>query len=429
VRIMVIGATGFIGSAVCARLAADGHEILAVSRKPIRPGLVAVRPIAFDVERAVRGEDWLPLLDGLDAVVNCAGSLQTRSARTLRAVHATGVAALFAACESRKIPRVVHVSAVGIEDGGRSDFSKTKREGEEALIGRDLDWVILRPSVVIGRSAYGGSALLRGLAALPVLPTIPEAGDLQLVHLDDVVETIALCVRPEGPKRKVMDLVGPRRYRFDDTVTLFHRWLRLRPAASIKFPIWAFVFAAKLGDLAGYLGWRPPVRTNAVLEISRGAVGSAAAWTDATRISPRDIETTLAQEPASVQERWFSRLYFLKAAVFAVFGCFWLVTGLISLGPGWHYGMGLLREGGLGENFAVLTLIAGAIADILIGLAILWRPTSRYGLYAALAISVTYAIIGTILVPRLWIDPLGPMLKIWPVLMLNLVALAILDDR
>jgi len=50
-------------------------------------------------------------------------------------------------------------------------------------------------------------------------------------------------------------------------------------------------------------------------------------------------------------------------------------------------------------------------------------------LYAALLISVTYAIIGTILVPRLWIDPLGPMLKIWPVMMLNLVALAIVDDR
>ena len=428
-RIMVIGATGFIGTAVCARLSADGHEIFAVSREPIRHGLVAVTPIAFDVARARRAQDWLPLLDGLDAVVNCAGSLQTRSAESLRAVHATGVAALFEACEIRKIARVVHVSAVGVEDGGRSGFSKTKREGEEALIHRDLDWVILRPSVVIGRSAYGGSALLRALAALPILPTLPEAGELQLVHLDDVVETIALCVRPEGPKRKVIDLVGPRRHSFDETVKLFRRWLRLGPATSIKLPSWALVLAAKLGDLAGYLGWRPPMRTNALLEISRGAVGSPTGWTETTGISPRDLETALAQEPASVQERWFARLYLLKAAIFAIFGLFWLVTGLISLGPGWDYGMGLLREGGLGENFAVLTLVAGAIADILIGLAILWRPTSRYGLYAALAISVIYAILGTILVPRLWADPLGPMLKIWPVLMLNLVALAILDDR
>jgi hypothetical protein len=69
------------------------------------------------------------------------------------------------------------------------------------------------------------------------------------------------------------------------------------------------------------------------------------------------------------------------------------------------------------------------LADIAIGIAILTRPLSRYGLYAALAISIVYVVIGTALVPRLWSDPLGPMLKIWPVLVLNLVALAIREDR
>ena len=44
-------------------------------------------------------------------------------------------------------------------------------------------------------------------------------------------------------------------------------------------------------------------------------------------------------------------------------------------------------------------------------------------------ISIAYAVIGTILVPRLWTDPLGPMLKIWPIMVLNMVALAIREDR
>ena len=113
-------------------------------------------------------------------------------------------------------------------------------------------------------------------------------------------------------------------------------------------------------------------------------------------------EHALAREPASVQERWFARLYLLKPLVFGVFGLFWLATGLISFGPGWDIGMGLMREGGVREPFASLSIIAGASADVLIGAAILYRPTSRYGLYAALFISVTYLIIGSILVPRLW---------------------------
>jgi hypothetical protein len=91
--------------------------------------------------------------------------------------------------------------------------------------------------------------------------------------------------------------------------------------------------------------------------------------------------------------------------------------------------MGLMREGGVGDLMGVLAVVSGALADIMIGLAIAYRPTSRYGLYAALTISVTYAIIGTILVPRLWSNPLGPMLKIWPIMVLHLVALCILEDR
>jgi len=88
-----------------------------------------------------------------------------------------------------------------------------------------------------------------------------------------------------------------------------------------------------------------------------------------------------------------------------------------------------MREGGVENPLAWLAVTAGAGADILIGLAIWYRPISRYGLYAGLMISITYAIIGTILVPRLWRDPLGPMLKIWPVIVLNMVALAVREDR
>jgi hypothetical protein len=184
-----------------------------------------------------------------------------------------------------------------------------------------------------------------------------------------------------------------------------------------------------MGEVAQIFGWRTPVNTTAQAEMRRGATGDPEPWQRMTGIAPREVEAALAREPASVQERWFARLYALKPLIFGVFGLFWIVTGIISLGPGWDIGMSLLQEGGLEGNFAALTVIAGALADIVIGVAILSRPLSRYGLWAALIISLAYIVIGTALVPRLWSDPLGPMLKIWPVLMLNLVAMAIREDR
>ena len=119
----------------------------------------------------------------------------------------------------------------------------------------------------------------------------------------------------------------------------------------------------------------------------------------------------------------------LKPAVFVVLAAFWIATGLVSVGPGRERGVELVMEGGASRTVALLATLSGGMADIVIGLLIAFRRSARLGLYAAFLISITYAIIGTILVPRLWIDPLGPMLKIAPVMVFNLVALAILDDR
>jgi uncharacterized protein YbjT (DUF2867 family) len=423
-RILIIGGTGLIGSAIHARLSAEGHDCVLVSRHPT--GTPDVRHVALDVAQAGDASRWKSVLAGVDAVINAAGALQEQD---MRGVHVVGSAALYEACETEGVRRVILFSAIGTDREAPSDFSRTKQEGESALMARDLDWVVLRPSVVVGRAAYGGSALLRGLASLPLLPVMPGTAPIQPVHLDDVVETVVFLLRSGAPSRIALDLAGPRPMAFSDAVALFRRWLRWRPAYRLHLPAWLASMSYRAGDVAQMLGWRTPVNSTAQAEMRRGATGDPEPWRQATGLAPRDLETALANEPASVQERWFARLYALKPLIFGVFGLFWIVTGIISLGPGWEIGMSYVREGGLGENLAALSVIAGALADIVIGLAILWRPASRYGLWAALIISLVYVVIGTALVPRLWADPLGPMLKIWPVLMLNLVAMAIREDR
>jgi hypothetical protein len=114
--------------------------------------------------------------------------------------------------------------------------------------------------------------------------------------------------------------------------------------------------------------------------------------------------------------------------LFTVFPLFWIGTGIASLGPGWDIGIGYMREGGAGV-LATPSVVAGALADLLIGIAIAFRRTARRGLQAAIAISVFYALAGTAVLPRLWFDPLAPLLKIGPILLLTLLALAILEDR
>ncbi|MFN3944782.1 MAG: SDR family oxidoreductase [Allosphingosinicella sp.] len=429
-RILLVGATGLIGSAVAARLTADGHDVTALARRagPAARRLSAARWIARDLRTLGRPEDWRPLIAGCDAVVYCAGVLQDGGRDATGTVHRDAPAALWEACASEGVRRVVHFSAMGVDRGALTPFSESKAAGDAALMAHDLDWVILRPSVVVGRAAFGGSALFRGLAALPVRPRTEEAGPLDIVQLDDVVETVARLVRPDAPARVALELAGPERLSFDEVVDAYRAWLGWRPARLVRLPSFAMVLAWRLGDLAGRLGWRPPVRSTARREIVRGAVGDPGAWTAASGVRPRPLRAALAAEPASVQERWFARLFLLKPLALAVFAAFWILTGLISLGPGYALARWVMEQTAAAP-LAEASVILGSLVDLAVGIAILFRRTAKAGLIAALAVSLGYIAAGTALLPNLWLDPLGPMLKIWPILALNLMLLAILDER
>ena len=427
-HILVLGATGLVGSAVCARLVSKGHEVTGLARNAPAVALYATRFLAVDISTLKIEADWLAYLVGVNAVVNCAGILQDSPNDSAAGVHDVGVKALFQACANSGIKRVVHLSAIGVDRMTPTDFSRTKLRGDESLMSLNLDWVILRPSVVVGRPAYGGSALFRGLASLSFLPEPQSTGLLQIVQLDELVSTIEFFLNEDSPSKVAIDIAGPERLSLTDIVLKYRAWLGWKPPRIVDMPQWLSSLMYRLGDLAGFFGWRPPMRTTAGIEIKRGAIGDNSSWKAMTGIEPRSLADALRAEAPSVQEKWFSQLYFLKALVFGVFALFWITTGLVSFGPGWKIGMDLMREGGV-EDIGPLLIAAGASADIVIGIGIAFRRTARIALWAAFAISVAYVIMGTILVPRLWEDPLGAMLKIWPIMVFNLVAIAMVDDR
>jgi uncharacterized protein YbjT (DUF2867 family) len=72
-KIALIGGTGLIGSAIVAHLSSRGHAVISMSRSagPASSGANRV-----DISAATTPSYWLPHLDGIDAVVNCAGVLQ-----------------------------------------------------------------------------------------------------------------------------------------------------------------------------------------------------------------------------------------------------------------------------------------------------------------------------------------------------------------
>jgi uncharacterized protein YbjT (DUF2867 family) len=97
-KVLVVGATGLIGSAIVARLWSEGHEVIAAARRP-SPSGPSVRTLRVDFRELAKPEQWRPLLAGVDAVVNCAGVLQDGPGESTAAAHSFGPAVLFEACE------------------------------------------------------------------------------------------------------------------------------------------------------------------------------------------------------------------------------------------------------------------------------------------------------------------------------------------
>ncbi|HWA61290.1 MAG TPA: NAD(P)H-binding protein, partial [Caulobacteraceae bacterium] len=248
-RVLVVGGYGLIGAGVLARLAADGHALAAAGRdvRQARRRFPAVDWFRIDLASA-GPEDWTPALAGVDAVVNCAGALQEGPGDRLAKVHAEGLKTLAAACRAAGVRRLVHISAAGVA-ASPGPFGATKREGEAALAATDLDWIVLRPGLVLAPQAFGGSALLRALAAFPfAIPVLHADAVVQVVAGRDVAAAVAAAIGPEAPSRLAIDLVAAEPTTLAEILKALRGWLGLAPAPLLRVPAALARAAALVAD-------------------------------------------------------------------------------------------------------------------------------------------------------------------------------------
>ena len=212
-KVLLTGATGFVGGYVSDALLQAGHEVTALVRTPEKAtqlrdkGLNLAKGDVLDPDsiRAVCGD--------AQVVVHLVGIIREKPGAGFTEMHAQATENVVAAAGACGIERIVHMSALGTRPDAVSNYHKTKWRGEEAVRARGIPYVIFRPSVIFGPGDEF-MTLLRSFYKNPFfVPVIgPGTSQMQPVYAGDVAHCFAAAVDCDGVTGQEYDLAGPQRY-------------------------------------------------------------------------------------------------------------------------------------------------------------------------------------------------------------------------
>lgn len=431
-RVLVTGALGFIGRQIVATLMGQGHQVVAAVRTERRgelpDGVVAVDcDMARDLDPAI----WLPRLAGVDAIVNAAGLLKGEAA-LLDAVHRQAPLALARAAAELGIRHFVQISALGEPRDG--DFIASKHAGDQALLAAGLPLTVLRPSLVYAfAGSYGGSSLLRALAAAPWLIPVPGWGRqlVQPLHAQDLAQIVVAALTAPASAEPSVDpiynVVGPELMPISEFLRGVRRWLRLPEARLLPVPIWLLQLAGVVGDRLG----DGPLGSTLVRMVARGNAGTLA---DHARLqasfglAPQAFSQWQVREPSQVQDRWHARLYPLAPLLRIGLGLTCLLSAMAGFAQSPAEISALAAPLQLPEWLAWLLGYGGSAADAVLGAMLLGNWRARLAADLLLVLVLVYTVVLGIGLPGLWLDPWGALAKNLTILP-AIAVFRVLNDR
>jgi uncharacterized protein YbjT (DUF2867 family) len=410
-RILLTGASGFIGSHLQAALLAAGHQVVSAGRTAPRASHPGLTYLQADLSKDTQKSVWLARLTGIDAVINATGIFREQGRNTFAALHTDAPCALFAACAaSPSVQLVLQLSALGADQHADTAYHLSKKAADDYLAGLPLRACILQPSLVYGKD--GASArIFKSLASLPLCLRFGKAAQLvQPIHVDDVVDAILALLRGTPPALhgtvQRIALVGPVALGLTDYLALLRSSMGMGKLRVLRLPGPLARMAA--GLRIGLLD-RDTLRM-----LERGNSADPAMTARLLGHAPR-APATFVENPAA--ERAQAKLGWLLPTLRVSIAFVWIATAVVSAlvyPPALSYQ--LLERSGVPAGLGPLMLYGASAFDLLLGLGILLLARRRWLWMAQLLLIGFYTAVIAWKLPEFVWHPYGPLTKNIPML-------------
>ena len=216
-RIVVAGASGFVGKNLRSFLHENKLNVLAISRKNFRKYPSEVKIISTNLS----DPKLQSKLKNYDALINLIGIGRQTPKSTFEEINLNLTKDVIETCKNTGIKKIIFISGLGVSRSNKSDYFVSKYKAEREIINSGLDYTIFRASYIIGKTDYLTKALSKQMKKGVVI--IPGSGKyrLQPISVADVAKIILEAINEKKFSKKILDLVGPQKMSFEDFVKLF----------------------------------------------------------------------------------------------------------------------------------------------------------------------------------------------------------------